>query len=462
MITGFGNNTVSALASDITATQTTFSVLPGAGAKFANLLTTDFLNAGSPHGVYAKLTITDSQGTVFEICHLTAVSADTLTVIRGQEGTAAKGWSLNDVIANFATRGSEQSFVQIEQLQGGDFTSATACGTPNALAISLPSTFFNNVSSDWLLKTPLIITPIATNSAPATLQITLGGKVIGTFPLYKGNKNELDASDIVSGIPFCCILDQTKTFLNVINPTAAYFGKVRSVNSKSPDINGNVQITASDVGALTQVQGDARYVNLAGDTMTGNLIAPYVTTAGITSTNGYVTINAVYYNNNQYARFLAYASDGTTQLGYMEFDYNKNCSFAVNGRAFSMDNQGAFHSPGPIYESTSVRVYSPNNPQPIPKNTASLGSNGWWRDADTGMIKQWINNINIPVGATAGATVNFPITFPNRCLSVVVAVGGTAGTDMIGWTNATSTNVYVVKSGQDTVARTVNIEVIGY
>ncbi|WP_419761206.1 hypothetical protein [Salmonella enterica] len=41
MIIGFGNNVVSSLAADITASQTTIQVIPGAGAMFANLLTSD-------------------------------------------------------------------------------------------------------------------------------------------------------------------------------------------------------------------------------------------------------------------------------------------------------------------------------------------------------------------------------------------------------------------------------------
>ncbi|MCU5774734.1 hypothetical protein N5923_21720 [Erwiniaceae bacterium BAC15a-03b] len=222
MITGFGNNVVSSLASDITAAQTTFAVMPGTGELFARLLTTDIANPDSPHNIYAKLTLTDAQQSVFEICHLMAVSQDTLTVIRGQEETTAKGWSLNDAVANFATRGSEQNYVQIEQLQAGDFTTATAGGTANALTVSLPSTYFNNSGTEWQLKTPLIITPTAANTGGATLQVTLSGIVLGTFPLYKGHKRELDTGDLVSGVPFCCVLDQTKEFFNVINPTALY------------------------------------------------------------------------------------------------------------------------------------------------------------------------------------------------------------------------------------------------
>lgn len=247
MIIGFGNNVSSTIASDITATQTTFSVIPGDGDKFANLLTVDISNPDTPHEIYAKITLTNNQQTVFEICHLTAVTQDSLTVIRGQEGTAAKGWSLNDIVSNFATRGSENTFVQVEQLQGGDYTSAIAGGTPDSLTVSLPSTFLNNNTNAWSIKVPLLITPIAANTGAVTLQLTLAGRVIGTFPMYKGNQSPLNAGDLIAGVPFCCLLDQSKTFFNVINPVAAYTGGVKTVNGHAPDGSGAVSVNTIDI-----------------------------------------------------------------------------------------------------------------------------------------------------------------------------------------------------------------------
>ncbi|WP_196251486.1 phage tail protein [Pseudomonas aeruginosa] len=50
--------------------------------------------------------------------------------------------------------------------------------------------------------------------------------------------------------------------------------------------------------------------------------------------------------------------------------------------------------------------------------TASLGSSGWWRDNDTGLIRQWGR---VTVGRDTTAGITFPIPFPNVCL------GGFAG-----------------------------------
>ncbi|MBP1129396.1 MULTISPECIES: pyocin knob domain-containing protein [unclassified Serratia (in: enterobacteria)] len=246
MIIGFGNNVVSSLAADITATQTTIQVMPGAGALFAGLLTYDYANDSNLLKTYAKITLTDAKETVFEVCHLTAVNNDMLTVVRGQEGTAAKGWSLNDVIANFATRGSENQFVQIEQLQSGHYTSAVAGGTANGLTLALPATFFLNGSTDWALKTPLLIYPILNNTGASTLQLTMGGRVMGTYPLVKGSNTALRVGDIVAKNPFLVVFNADQGRFVVLNPTTNV-GAVLTVNSHTPDAAGNVKLgTAAD------------------------------------------------------------------------------------------------------------------------------------------------------------------------------------------------------------------------
>jgi len=54
MIIGFGNNVVSSLAADVTANQTSITLFPGAGERFAILFTTDIYNPSNSHNIYAK------------------------------------------------------------------------------------------------------------------------------------------------------------------------------------------------------------------------------------------------------------------------------------------------------------------------------------------------------------------------------------------------------------------------
>jgi|AGFS01.1.fsa_nt_gi hypothetical protein len=274
MILGFGNNVVSSLASDITASQTSFSVLPGDGPLFSALLTSDFSNKSTTLKNYAKITLTDSGETAFEVCHLTAVSGDTLTVIRGQEGTAAKGWSLKDVVANFATRGSENAFPQIAHIQSGFYTSGTAGGTANALTLELPTTFFLNGSTDWVLKTPIVVYPAQNNTGAATLQLTMGGRVLGTFKLYKGSKAELVANDILKDVALVCLMDNTRTFFNVANPGAIYAGlgtaAFRDVQTSKDDVTAGRLVVNGGALALRSFRARAS----GGDVTDVNALPP--------------------------------------------------------------------------------------------------------------------------------------------------------------------------------------------
>lgn len=59
-------------------------------------------------GEYIELTLTDSLSapTKTEIIKVTAISSETLTIERGQEGTAAQGWASGDFIECRATKNS--------------------------------------------------------------------------------------------------------------------------------------------------------------------------------------------------------------------------------------------------------------------------------------------------------------------------------------------------------------------
>lgn len=282
MITGFGNNVVSSLAADITANQTTIQVMPGTGGLFSGLLTYDYSNTSNNLQTYAKITLTDAKETVFEICHLIAVNNDILTVIRAQEGTTAKGWSLNDVIGNFATRGSENQFVQIEQLQSGHYISGVAGGTANALTLELPATYFLNGATDWTLRTPIVVYPTQNNTGASTLQLTMGGRVLGTFKLYKGNKAELVANDILKGVGLICLFDSDKSFFNVSNPgaisaglgTAAFcdattsttdntVGRVLKVGDRGLGLTGIVASNNFDFSTYEFAAGETLFINMS-------------------------------------------------------------------------------------------------------------------------------------------------------------------------------------------------------
>lgn len=81
------NNGVAKLVSSISTTATVFSVTPGAGALFPTLGVGD----------WCPITMMRSNGAL-EIMYVTAISGDTFTAQRAQEGTSALTFSANDRI----------------------------------------------------------------------------------------------------------------------------------------------------------------------------------------------------------------------------------------------------------------------------------------------------------------------------------------------------------------------------
>lgn len=89
------NNAESVLASAISATDTSLIVSAGTGAEFPDAV------AGES---YFKLTITDAAtGSQVEIVNVTAKAGDIFTIERAQEGTLARAWAANDMVANMMT-----------------------------------------------------------------------------------------------------------------------------------------------------------------------------------------------------------------------------------------------------------------------------------------------------------------------------------------------------------------------
>lgn len=129
---------------------------------------------------------------------------------------------------------------------------------------------------DDLLDKPTI--PTVNN---ATLTITQGGVSKGTFTA-NASSNVTIALDAGSGGVWGNItgdIDDQTDLKNALdakydasNPDGytSNVGTVTSVNNVSPDGNGNVTLTASDVGAATTTDLSGK-VSKTGDTMTGNL-----------------------------------------------------------------------------------------------------------------------------------------------------------------------------------------------
>lgn len=166
---------------------------------------------------------------------------------------------------------------------------------------------------------------------------------------------------------------------------------VKKVNSKLPDENGNIQLSAGDTGALSS---DANAVS-ASKLFTARRIGgtQFDGTTDITPANCTTAVQA-------------------TKL---------QISRAIAGVGF--DGTGSISIPaGNVGAYTKAEVDALVNSRGA-KNTASIATNGWSRDGDTGLIHQWGM-----VGKGAGnVAITFPIPFPTACYNMSNTVYGGGG-----------------------------------
>lgn len=118
----FFNNASSTLAAELSSSGTSLVLQSGGGSLFGPL-------SGGNFGV---ITVTD--GTLYEIIKYTAVSGDTLTIERAQEGTPARTWSVGSLVEGRITAGMLSGFGG-----GGGGLTNNATGT-NALALGSGAT----------------------------------------------------------------------------------------------------------------------------------------------------------------------------------------------------------------------------------------------------------------------------------------------------------------------------------
>ncbi|ELF7958774.1 tail fiber protein [Salmonella enterica] len=179
-------------------------------------------------------------------------------------------------------------------------------------------------------------------------------------------------------------------------------------------LNQNVQ----NLGLTEAVNRALNAVQKTGDTMTGNL----------------------FLKNDARMHFAIANADGNVRMWLYKDkggDGVRLNNGIDGGNDFVFNNSGEFYSPshlhagaaifgnnGDVYGSAWGNIWltswlnnqfaarDNNINARAPRNTASLATNGWFRDASTGLIVQW----GTQHGRTGGHTVNLPLPFPNAGL----------------------------------------------
>ncbi len=127
----FTNDASSTLAAAITSTATSLTLVTGGGASFPSPAAGQY---------FVATLISQSNPNTYEIIQVTARSTDTLTIVRGQEGTTALSWNIGDFCNHQITAGSLNIFSAetgaVLSVSAG--TNISVGGTPQNPIVSAP------------------------------------------------------------------------------------------------------------------------------------------------------------------------------------------------------------------------------------------------------------------------------------------------------------------------------------
>lgn len=221
------NNAESTLASAISATDTSLIVSAGTGAEFPDAV------AGES---YFKLTITDAAtGSQVEIVNVTAKAGDIFTIERAQEGTLARAWAANDMVANMMTADTlnviadfaKQAFDSAEEAKGyalsasefGD-NKSTFADTAAGLAATTSGQYFrvpqgtgNVLAFRYYKNNSGVAQEVAEYPGQGSITNT-----IREFPTLAAAQADADAGNILSGsTAFYRSPDDSALAIEVIN-----------------------------------------------------------------------------------------------------------------------------------------------------------------------------------------------------------------------------------------------------
>lgn len=129
----FANNVSTTLAGAISSTSTSITLSSAAN-----------LPPSIPSGKVLVITLNDQATRQnFEVLYATAISGATLTVLRGQEGTAALSWATGDFAYSAPTMGQMQAFGQLSDANTwtgtNNWTGNNSFSNPLAVAAALSS-----------------------------------------------------------------------------------------------------------------------------------------------------------------------------------------------------------------------------------------------------------------------------------------------------------------------------------
>ena len=243
----FCNNASTTLAGAINNTATSLQLATGSGALFATPINGSYIG-----GNYTCMTLNDAAtGLLFEILHVTAVVGDTLTVVRGQEGTTAISWLAGDKAANFWTAGSAATMSQpIDvQQQAGNYTVDTS-GAANTITAALTPA---PASYALMLGAPIRVKLANTNTSTT---VVLNVNTLGNLAVVNADGSLPVVGSLVADAVVEFTYDGTNAQL-----TAGGFGSAARKNTGYTVVDpgtGALEVASPFVGGASPITGNTR------------------------------------------------------------------------------------------------------------------------------------------------------------------------------------------------------------
>lgn len=253
----FTNNATTTLGSAAASGDTTITVSAGAGALFPVITAGQWFSAT----IFAA---GSSTGTPNEIVRVTARTGDTMTVVRGQEGTSARAWNVGDIFANYPTAAFYNGAQDSTDAQAQAGNSAVDTGTANAGAVTLSPAPTALAS---ILYTPIRVKKIGNANTSA---YTLNVNGLGAQPV-KCNGVALASGQLAASQVFEVVWDGAQ--FNLISTPAA----IANANL-APMAAGTVKANTGGSSATPS------------DVPIASLLSAFGYGASVLSGNGYITI----------------------------------------------------------------------------------------------------------------------------------------------------------------------------
>jgi len=188
----FSNTASATLASSITSSSTTITVSTNLGALFPT----------TPAGSYFYATLVDSSNNL-EIVKVTSRTADSMTVVRAQEGTTARSYAAADKLELRITAAGLGNFVQLDGAQTvsgvktfSDGIVANVTGNVTGSSGSCTGNAATATTATTATTTPkLLTTNFSVEQASGKLQFKYGSTVIASMD---SSGNITSAADITA------------------------------------------------------------------------------------------------------------------------------------------------------------------------------------------------------------------------------------------------------------------------